>query len=81
MNKRYVAAGIMLISAFTLWFLSVIGADEVGYYQLSDVALISVGLLLCIAAFPVSGDLKDEGDGKEGGANDKYYLRACSESF
>lgn len=74
MNKRYVAAGIMLISAFTLWFLSIIRADEVGYYQLSDVALISVGLLLCIAAFPVSGDLKDECDDKEGGANDKYYL-------
>lgn len=74
MNKRYFAAGIMLISAFTLWFLSIIRADEVGYYQLSDVALISVGLLLCIAAFPVSGDLKKESDDEEDDTNDKYYL-------
>lgn len=65
MNKRYMAACIMLTLAFALWFIATARADEVGYYQLSDLALILVGLLLGAGAFPVSGDLNKENDESE----------------
>ncbi|MEZ3438651.1 MAG: hypothetical protein K1W18_07205 [Oscillospiraceae bacterium] len=75
MNRRYLAAGIMLTLAFTLWFLATVRADAIGYYQLSDWALIFAGLLLCIGAFPVSGDLNEDDDEREDiGMEDKYYV-------
>lgn len=60
MNKKYLTAGIMLTSAFFLWFIASVDADNVGYYQLSDWVLILIGLLLGIGAFPASGDLDEE---------------------
>lgn len=72
MNKRYLAVGIMLALAFTLWFIATARADATGYYQLSDWALILIGLLFGIGAFPVSGDLENEIDESEDMMSDRY---------
>ncbi len=75
MNKRHIVAGIMFLLAFVLWFLATVRADEVGYYQLSDFVIISIGLLLGVGALPVSGDLKSENDeSEEIYINDEYTV-------
>ncbi len=59
MDKRHFVAGIMLISAFAIWFLAAVRADDIGYYQPSDLALSLVGVLFGIGSIAVSGDLSD----------------------
>lgn len=70
MNKRYVAAGIMLVSAFTLWFLVTVRADNVGKYQLSDLAMIVAGVVLGVGAIPVSGDFSKKDSESEDNEDD-----------
>ncbi len=65
MNKRYLVAGTMLTLAFSLWFVVTARADELGYYQMSDCVLAAVGFLLCVGAFPVSGDLNEDCESEE----------------
>lgn len=64
-EKRQLAAAILFVLAFAFWLGAVGNADFNGSFLVGDYIRLGVGLICAIAAFPVSGDLRQGNEESE----------------
>lgn len=64
-EKRQLAAAILFVLAFAFWLGAVGNADFHDSFSTGDYIRIAVGFVCAIAAFPVSGDLRQRNEESE----------------